>query len=207
MGWFDGLLEVVGDVLPPPLGLAADAVGAVARAVTGDDDGADMEEVVAKIKGNPELQAQLIQAMAAKEIELARIKADTYKADLDAVQRQLEIVNTTYRAELSSSDPYARRWRPTYGYVVAGAWGLQALGIFAVFVGSIFLESPEKINALYKGLGLSIGALATQWGVALTVLGVNVSKRSRDKETATGTPPSSIAGPLVSAVAGKLVGK
>lgn len=199
-GWFSSLASMASKVLPPPLSIAASAAGAIARAVTGDDESADMESVIAKIQGNPELQAQMVQALANKEIELARIDSVNLRADLDASQRQLETVNASYQEELKNSDPFVRRWRPMFGYIVGGAWGLQALGIFAVFIGTIFIEDVLRVAALYDGLTKALSALGMQWGVALAVLGVNVSKRSKDKQTAVGLAPQGLIGMAAGAI-------
>ena len=66
-----------------------------------------------------------------------------------------------------------RRWRPAFGYAVAGAWAFQmgALGWASV-------SNPEAAPALLE----AASSLAGLWLMALSVLGVNVVRRSRDKE-------------------------
>ena len=61
---------------------------------------------------------------------------------LDAANRRIETearsreaqtawreVNATLRAETRAEDAYVRRWRPTFGYAVTAAWGLQMAAI------------------------------------------------------------------------------
>lgn len=138
----------------------------VARRVTGADAPDDALEA---IRRNPELQIQLQQAM--NPIIIARLEADT---------RRLETVNATMRAEASSQDRYVRRWRPTFGYLVAVSWFIQMLAISIAVI-----KAPEQIGAIISNLA----QLTTMWGIALAVLGINVSKRSQDKQVAAGQSP------------------
>lgn len=94
-------------------------------------------------------------------------------------------VNATMRAEAASDDRYVKRWRPTFGYVVAFTWGVQMTAL-SVAVVMYPAEAPALINAMV--------ALQFMWGVALSVLGISVVKRSHDKQVAAGSPPEDIAG-------------
>lgn len=89
-------------------------------------------------------------------------------------------INATMRAEVKSEDAYVRRWRPTFGYAVALTWTVQMAGLtYAVVM------TPEFAGEILTAMT----SLSVIWGVALSVLGINVAKRTRDKEIAAGELP------------------
>lgn len=81
-------------------------------------------------------------------------------------------VNATFRTEARSEDAYVRRWRPTFGYVVALTWTLQ-MGALAWAVVADPIQAPPVFEAAAN--------MSMMWGIALGVLGVAVHQRSRDK--------------------------
>ena len=84
----------------------------------------------------------------------------------------LSEANQNIRAELSSEDPYVRRMRPTFGYLMAFTWATQMLGLSYVIV----------FQTARAGVVLdAMGSLSAIWAVALSVLGIYVYKRSEDK--------------------------
>jgi len=91
-------------------------------------------------------------------------------------------VNESLRVEVASTDPYVRRMRPTFGYLVAITWTAQMLAVAYVIVfetqdASIVVDSVES--------------LSTIWSVALSVLGLYVYTRSGEKKAerrSAGTP-------------------
>ncbi len=95
--------------------------------------------------------------------------------ELEVNERQTVIteVNESLRAEISSSDPYVRRMRPTFGYLIALTWTAQMLAIAYV----IAFETGQA--------GVVIDAMAslgTIWAVGLSVLGIYVYQRSEEKK-------------------------
>lgn len=124
------------------------------------------KEAVIALQQNPELQLKLQEAMT--PVIIAEYEAET---------RRLETVNATMRAEAASNDPYVRRWRPTLGYVVSLSWGAQMSGLTYAIV-----ALPDSAPAI---LG-AMGSLTAIWGVALSILGISVAKRSQDKQVAAG---------------------
>ncbi|MCB1557246.1 MAG: ribokinase [Alphaproteobacteria bacterium] len=84
----------------------------------------------------------------------------------------LSEVNQSLRAEVASEDPYVRRMRPTFGYLMALTWAAQMLAIAYVMVFRT-AESNLVIEAM--------GSLSMIWTVGLSVLGIYVYKRSEDK--------------------------
>lgn len=148
-------------------GEAAEGVVEVAKAVTGI---ADPQQAIEAVRANAEHQA-----------ELARALAPVLIAEYEAETRRLEAVNATMRGEATSGDAYTRRWRPTLGYVVTAAWGLQMAATSWLIV-----SQPEKATAVIAALA----GLSVMWSVALGVLGVGVQARTRDKQIAAGQEPA-----------------
>lgn len=88
------------------------------------------------------------------------------------IKTQIEQINASLRAEIASEDPYVRRMRPTYGYVLAFTWAIQMLA-----VATLILENPDKAIVVMNAMG----NLDTIWTVGLSVLGIYVYKRSKEK--------------------------
>lgn len=82
-------------------------------------------------------------------------------------------INQSLRLEASSADPYVRRMRPTFGYLMAITWAAQMLGLAYVMI-----FQTEKAPAVLDGME----ALSTIWAVGLSVLGIYVYKRSEEKK-------------------------
>lgn len=84
----------------------------------------------------------------------------------------IEQINASLRAEIASEDVYVRRMRPTFGYIIAFTWAAQMLAIAVVMIGD-----PEKSTLLMNAMG----QMDTIWTVGLSVLGIYVYKRSKEK--------------------------
>jgi hypothetical protein len=90
-------------------------------------------------------------------------------------------INETMRTEARSEDAYVRRWRPTFGYAVAVTWTVQMAGLtYAVVM------TPKHAGEILAAMT----HLSVIWSVALSVLGINVAKRSQDKAVAVGRKPA-----------------
>lgn len=90
-------------------------------------------------------------------------------SDVDA----LKTVNESLRAEVASTDPYVRRMRPTFGYIMAFTWAAQMFAVAYIMVtdpgnASVIIQAVESLSAI--------------WAVGLSVLGIYVYKRSEDKK-------------------------
>ena len=140
-------------------GDVAQQVVNVARGVTGANDG---DSALAALKANPQLALQYQQQMLAFE-------RDMYAEDT----KRLVVVNQTIQAEAASSDPYVRRMRPTFGYIMAITWAATMLAVAKSIVVTP-TNAPTIIAAVSQLTGL--------WGIGLAVLGVYVYKRSDDKK-------------------------
>lgn len=160
---------VLGGLLGGPAGAS---IGAIVSATLGTKN--NPADVMAAIAGNAE------NALKLKKLEQEH-KTELIKLTISADTKKLEEVNKTIRAEYEQEDKYVKRWRPTFGYAVCFTWVVTWLAI--VFV--VLFEpvtAPLVINAL--------AATTTMWGVALSILGVNVWKRSQDKKVLLGQDTS-----------------
>lgn len=101
--------------------------------------------------------------------EIAKVNAKEYETALTEI-------NQSIRTEAQSSDPFVRRMRPTFGYLMAFTWAAQMMALAYVVV-----FKTEKAYEVLDGME----ALSTIWAVGLSVLGIYVYKRSEEKRTDT----------------------
>lgn len=94
--------------------------------------------------------------------------------EIDAAERKESItqINESLRAEVASNDPYVRRMRPTFGYIIAATWAAQMFALAYVIV----FETQEAALVID-----AVQSLGTIWAVGLSVLGIYVYKRSDEK--------------------------
>lgn len=182
MSWSDvkGAVAKIAPILGTALGgPAGTAVGGLIAAALGVGDTPDA--VHQAIQNDPQAAVKLVQLQNQHEEQIVQLH-------LQAETTQQAEINKTYRAEIAANDPYVRRWRPTYGYATAITWILQTCALVAAVVGATFIY-PQHANEIMTGLGSLFGAMTAMWGIALTVLGINVSKRSQDKQVLAGQTP------------------
>jgi hypothetical protein len=183
------------DPISIALGLAQ-FVPTIVRWIGGDDAGDNAQKIVnvanavtgnagnpvAAIGADPALQIQFQTQMA--QLELTFYQEDTKRMDL---------VNQTMRAEAASNSPMQRGWRPFWGYITGFAFGTQMLGVTW-----LIFARPSEV----AGVVTALASLTALWGIALTVLGVQVVQRSADKLAAlTGAaPPPSLMQSIAAAI-------
>lgn len=170
---------LVGGLLGGPLGGVAGSLVASALGVDASPHAVDNA-----LSSDPAALARIRELEITHATELRRMA-------IEAETTRLVEVNRTMQAEAQSCDPYVRRWRPTFGYAVAGTWILQTVAFVAVTVYAPF-ANPETGAALVNAVGDALAGLGTQWAVALAVLGVNVASRTKDKMVQSGHRPKSV---------------
>ena len=153
----------------------AERVVGVAQAITGTGT---PEEALEALKQDAELQAKLKTRLAELELE--------FESENTA---RLAEINKTMRAEILSEDPYVRRARPTFLYIIAIAFGAQLIGT-TLIGGTAVVLHPNEAGKILTGLAEVIGATIVLYGVAMPVCGVYLSKRSQDKAVAAGHAPT-----------------
>lgn len=104
--------------------------------------------------------------------------------ELESAERQsaIEQINESLRAEVASTDPYVRRMRPTFGYIIALTWAAQMFSIAYVMV----FDTKQAVLVIN-----AVESLGSIWGIGLSVLGIYVYKRSEEKKMdITGNSPA-----------------
>ena len=177
---------MIGSALGGPLGgmagkVLADAFGAAA---------ATPEAVHAAISDKTADLKLAAEAAQKAESEWMSALAEIGKA-------QVGEVGATMRAEAASDDVLQRWWRPLYALELS----LLECPAFAVtLLHALWIGHDAGIN----GLANLSGLLMTYFGARFGVLGVYVSGRTREKQTAiTGEDAPSIVGAVLKAVARK----
>jgi hypothetical protein len=172
---------LIGEALGGPFGATAGKILADALGASAPTPAAVQSAVAA---ADPAVAAA---AAAKAESEWAAALAQIGKS-------QVEQVGQTMRAEIASSDPLQRWWRPFYALELT----LFECPAFAVVLGrGLWDGKPQIIEGLATLSGLIMTYMAARFGV----LGVYVSGRSREKQTAlTGEAIPSIVGEVVKAI-------
>ncbi|WJT10852.1 3TM-type holin [Vibrio harveyi] len=182
---WDRIKALIAPVAPVVGGLVGGPVGATVGTLLSNALGVEAtpEAIEQELKRNPDA---LVKIKQMESDERTQLRTLTYRhAELESEERKLSIVqqHKTMQAELKSEDAYVRRWRPTFGYAVCLAWSLLFFGLFIVMV-----ITPEKAAEVIN----SVVAMTPLFGIALTVLGINIHKRSLDKQTQAGITPKTI---------------
>ena len=173
MDWsWDDIKETVAKAAPLLGGaLGGPAGGAVGGLIASALGVEEKPDAIAKaLESDPQaiIKLQELQKTHQRELERMHLEAETAR---------LSEINKTMRAEVTANDGYVRRWRPTFGYMVALTWLLQSVAIAWAMVAEP-AEAASLINA--------VTALTPMWGIALSILGINITSRSRDKRVAKG---------------------
>jgi hypothetical protein len=142
----------------------------------------------------PDAVAQAIERDPEAALTLRRLANDHERAltgmVLEAETQRHAQINQTIRAEAASTDAYVRRWRPSFGYAVAATWVAQTLGIMVALAYAI--AQPAHAADIITAISQVLGAMTVMWSLALAVLGVNVTSRSKDKQVAAGQSPGGL---------------
>lgn len=187
-GWIGKAAPVVGTLLGGPAG---GAVGGLVASALGVEE--DPDKVMEALKSDPEALVKIKQLELEHAAELRRLAIQAERQRLEAETARITQVNETMRAELASGDRFKSYWRPLFGYFVAASWLLQVVAIVYVSVAEP-TEAPRIINA--------IASTSTMWGVALAVLGVAVSQRSKDKKSLLGQPDDGLMSAITQRIRG-----
>jgi hypothetical protein len=117
-------------------------------------------------------------------LELQERNRATYEqAALAADLEEFKQLHQTIRAELATDDRFKSYWRPAFGYAMVLTWCLTWVALCYV----IIFETDKAqlvVNALANTTAL--------WGIALAVLGVQITKRTQDKQVSAGKDPKGI---------------
>lgn len=176
---------LIGEALGGPLGAAAGKILANALGAREATPAAVNAAIVEK--GDIALAAEAAQKA---EAEFAAALAEVGKA-------QVAEVGATQRAEIESSDPLQRLWRPLYALELSL---VECPGFAFTLLHALWSGHEPGINGFANLSGLLITYFAARFGV----LGVYVSGRTREKLAAeTGQAGTGVVGRIVRAVAKK----
>lgn len=128
------------------------------------------------------------------DTQLAELNRHVEKMqEIETTERQTSIqqINESLRVEVASTDPYVRRMRPTFGYIIAVTWAAQMLAIAYVIV----FETNQAALVIE-----AVQSLGTIWAVGLSVLGIYVYKRSEEKAADSQKPLVSVPDPPKKAI-------
>tara|TARA_R110002072_G_scaffold302699_1_gene487430 strand:+ start:13329 stop:13931 length:603 start_codon:yes stop_codon:yes gene_type:complete len=189
--------KVVGKAAPIVGGLITGNPLPVVKSILGSVlgvDGEDPQQVADAIKDPAALERlKMYEMKNTAELQALTIQAET---------NRLAIVNKTMQTEIASHDPYVRRWRPTFGYCVSIAWIFQIVGSIACLVYGVIFE-PERAVQIISVVAQFNAASVSLWAIALSVLGINITKRSQDKAVKEGKAPPGIIAGLAQMIRGK----
>ncbi len=170
-----GVAPMIGTLIGGPIG---SAVGGMVASVLGVEN--TPEAISYALQNNPDALIKLKQLEFDNQVQLKNLAFKHAELESDERQFNLQQQHATMQTELASNDAYVRRWRPTFGYAMCLAWCL-------LFFGLAFAMVFHPNNA--ADLVNSIVALTPLFGIALSVLGISIHKRSLDKQTQAGKTP------------------
>jgi len=171
MNWNDlkGIVGTAAPILGTLLGgPAGTAVGTLISSVLGTEN--KPEEVSKILAANPELLFKLKEQENNQQTELQKLL-------IESEIKTLTEVNATMRTEIASGDKFKSYWRPLFGYIMATSWG----GMMFAVTYQILFKPVLAANTI-----TSLGQLTGLWAIGMAVLGINVWKRSNDKDSMLG---------------------
>ncbi len=179
---WDRVKSIVGDAAPligtllgGPAGAGVGALVAKALGVANQPDAIEKA-----LTDRPDTLLALKQLEMEHDAELQRLAIEAERIASQERSLALARQHATMQAEIASHDPYVRRWRPTWGYTLCVSWIMTFLGIFIVML----VEPSEAARVI-----AAVVELMPLFSIALVVLGVNIHKRSQDKQVLAGKSP------------------
>ena len=168
-----------GDLAKQVISLGAPMLGTALGGPLGGVAG----EILAKAVGSVTITPTAVQT-ALPSVDLAKLA--------EAEAQWAEMI----RAEIASSDPVQRWWRPAYAFELT----LECAALWIVLVHEFWTGDIATINALVGATTL----LVAYWGFRFGVLGVYISGRTREKvSAATGQDAPGMIEKIVKAVVKK----
>ena len=144
----------------------------------------DPSEISRAIDRDPEAAVKLQKIQSDERVRLREITSKQAVAQIEAETEQHRTVNETMRAELKADSGYRAGWRPMFGYIMAFNMAVISLA-FAAGIAAIIYE-PANAGNISDGFAAMLASFVTIFSIGLGVLGVQVHKRSKDKELAAG---------------------
>ncbi len=189
MSLWSGLASIISKISPLIGGLLGGPAGIVVGGMVGSALGvaATPDAIEKAIQTDPESYNKLkaLESERLWSLQQLQIMADATKAQEET--KQLTTINTTFQAEIASTDKFKSYWRPLFGYIVSIAWGMQTLAIIFCMVYGAVHNPQAKLWDTASSIFESI-----DWTIVLGVLGINITQRSKDKAREIGLDPGSV---------------
>jgi hypothetical protein len=186
-----------GDLAKQVILLGAPMLGSALGGPLGGVAGEILAKAIGSVTPTPAaVQTALPTADPAKLAEAETRWADMIRAEAETQRIAISETQATIRAEIASSDPVQRWWRPAYAFELT----LECAALWVVLVHEFWTGDIATINALVAATTL----LVAYWGFRFGVLGVYISGRTREKvSAATGQDAPGMIEKLVKAVVKK----
>lgn len=179
--------EQVGKVAPllggVLLGSPGSALGSMVASALGVENTPDA--VTKAIASNPEAAAKLKELEENNQHQLSMMLLQLEKTGIE--QQAM-----TQRKELESHDPFVRRWRPLFGYIMAVSFFFLNLAICWMIVEIV--NHPESISPTVTALSQVMGPVSIIWSMGMAILGISIRERSKDKKTEKGMDSGTFSG-------------
>ncbi|WP_339863221.1 3TM-type holin [Paremcibacter congregatus] len=189
-----GAAPLIGTLVGGPAGTLA---GGLLSQVLGDDvDVSDPQAVEQALRADPAALAKLktLEEENRGQLERLAIQADTIA---------LQELHKSYRLELQSQDKFVRWWRPFYGWACGVGIFMLFFAVTFCLIYAVVWAPPDQAGFIMASVGQAISAVTTLTGVALTVLGINITKRSSDKAVKAGSASPGILEGITQLIRGK----
>lgn len=189
-----GSAPLIGTLVGGPVGTLAG--GLLASALGENVDVNDPMAVENALRADPAALARLklLEEKNRGDLQLQAIQADTLK---------FQEIQKTYRLELQSKDRFVRWWRPFYGWACGVGIFLLFFAVTFCLIYAVIWAPADKTPVIMAAVGQAISATTALAGVALTVLGINITKRSQDKAVKAGESPGGILQGVAALMRGK----
>jgi hypothetical protein len=166
-----------GDLARQVIGLGAPVLGTALGGPLGGVAGEILAKAIGSAVATPAaVQAQLPAVDPARLAEAEAQWSEMIQAEAETQRVAISETQATIRAEIASSDPVQKWWRPAYAFELT----VECAALWAVLMHEFWTGDIQTINALVNATAL----LVTYWGFRFGVLGVYISGRTREKVSA-----------------------
>jgi len=190
-----------GDLVERIVGLGAPILGGALGGPLGAAAGKILADALGAAEATPAAVGDVLTAQEADPAAAAaaaqRAESEWLAALAEVGKTQVAEVGATQRAEIASGDPLQRWWRPLYALELSL---VECPAFAATMLHALWTGHDAGIN----GFANLSALLMTYFGARFGVLGVYVTGRTREKQAgATGEPPPTLIGELVTALTGR----
>lgn len=197
MDW-SGVANKIGKVAPMAgellLGRPGGAIGSMIASALGTQN--DPDAIDRALETDPEAAMKMRQMELDHQKDLQTLLLADQKSQREAETARLAETQKTMRAELTADSTFKSGWRPLIGYTMAFNFGVLGLAHAYILIWAV-MNQPDQFQIAANSAMILIGAMGT-------VLGINIGKRSNDKQAAmTGQAPTTLMQGLAERLAGK----